>query len=98
PTATPCYSVAFENLKASVHGDDYLSYILTDTVDECISFCAGHTGCAFANTYYDNNAKNTKLTCAIYAGCHTTADAIKTGGQSKPDRSLSTISSSCGYC
>ncbi|KAJ7292497.1 hypothetical protein C8J57DRAFT_1160729 [Mycena rebaudengoi] len=33
PTAAPCYSTAFENLEASIHGDDYLSYILTDTVD-----------------------------------------------------------------
>ncbi|KAJ6549868.1 hypothetical protein B0H19DRAFT_951741, partial [Mycena capillaripes] len=32
PTAPPCYTVAFENLNASIHGDDYLSYILTDTV------------------------------------------------------------------
>ncbi|KAJ6570960.1 hypothetical protein DFH09DRAFT_1312976 [Mycena vulgaris] len=81
PTATPCYTTAFEDLDGSVHGDDYLSYILTDTVDECISFCACRPGCAFANPYYDNNGKNTTmLTCAIYAGCHTAADATNTGG------------------
>ncbi|KAJ6586330.1 hypothetical protein DFH09DRAFT_1359695 [Mycena vulgaris] len=99
PTAAPCYSVAFENLKASVHGDDYLSYILTDTVDECISFCACRPGCAFANPYYDNNAKNsTMLTCAFYAGCHTAADATNTGGQTQPDGSVSSVASSSGYC
>ncbi|KAJ7245925.1 hypothetical protein B0H12DRAFT_1187478 [Mycena haematopus] len=32
PTAAPCYTTAFENLNASIHADDYLSYILTDTV------------------------------------------------------------------
>jgi hypothetical protein len=32
PTAAPCFTTAFENLDASIHGDDYLSYILTDTV------------------------------------------------------------------
>ncbi|KAJ7169291.1 hypothetical protein C8R43DRAFT_876412 [Mycena crocata] len=32
-TVAPCYSVAFENLDGSIHGDDYLTYILTDTVD-----------------------------------------------------------------
>ncbi|KAJ7676976.1 hypothetical protein DFH06DRAFT_1122260 [Mycena polygramma] len=32
PTAPPCYTTAFENLDASIHADDYLSYILTDTV------------------------------------------------------------------
>jgi len=101
PTAAPCYSTAFENLDASIHGDDYLSYILTDTVAECIDFCACRVGCQFANPYYDNNAspKNTTmLTCAFYAGCHTAADATNTGGQSEPDGSLSTISSSSGYC
>ncbi|KAJ6451959.1 hypothetical protein C8R45DRAFT_88007 [Mycena sanguinolenta] len=50
PTAPPCYTVAFENLDASIHGDDYLSYILTDTVQECIDFCACRPdGCGFAN-------------------------------------------------
>ncbi|KAJ6583207.1 hypothetical protein B0H10DRAFT_1890208 [Mycena sp. CBHHK59/15] len=99
PTAAPCYSVAFQNLNASIHGNDYLSYILTDTVAECIDFCACRVGCAFANPYYDNNAKNTTmLTCAFYAGCHAAADATNTGGQTEPDGSLSSISSSSGYC
>ncbi|KAJ7018704.1 hypothetical protein C8F04DRAFT_364793 [Mycena alexandri] len=100
PTAPPCYTVAFQNLNASIHGDDYLSYILTDTVEECIDFCSCRPGgCGFANPYYDNNAKNTTmLTCAYYAGCHTAADATNFGGQSEPDGSVSTVSNSSGYC
>ncbi|KAJ7063739.1 hypothetical protein C8F01DRAFT_1251263 [Mycena amicta] len=100
PTAAPCFTTAFTNLNASIHGDDYLSYILTDTVQECIDFCACRPdGCGFANPYYDNNAKDTTmLTCAYYAGCHTAADATNFGGQSEPDGSLSTVSNSSGYC
>ncbi|KAJ7200650.1 hypothetical protein B0H12DRAFT_1036720 [Mycena haematopus] len=33
PTATPCFSVAFQNLNASIHGDDFLTFVLTDTVE-----------------------------------------------------------------
>ncbi|KAJ7164273.1 hypothetical protein C8R46DRAFT_1099164 [Mycena filopes] len=100
PTAAPCFTTAFENLNASIHADDYLSYILTDTVQECIDFCACRPGgCGFANPYYDNNAKNTTmLTCAYYAGCHSAADATNTGGQSEPNGGLSAISNSSGYC
>ncbi|KAJ7136641.1 fruit-body specific protein A, partial [Mycena epipterygia] len=100
PTAAPCYSTAFENLDASIHGDDYLSYILTDTVAECIDFCACRVGCQFANrkSHKYSYANTTMLTCAFYAGCHTAADATNTGGQSEPDGSLSSISSSSGYC
>ncbi|KAJ7875353.1 hypothetical protein B0H14DRAFT_2716259 [Mycena olivaceomarginata] len=99
PTAPPCYTVAFENLDASIHGDDYLSYILTDTVQECIDFCACRPdGCGFANPYFDNTKNTTMLTCAYYAGCHSAADATNTGGQTQPDGTLSTVSSSGGYC
>jgi len=100
PTAVTCYTTAFENLDASIQADDYLSYILTDTAEECIDFCSCHpSGCTFANSYYDNNAKNTTmLTCAYYASCHTAADATNFGGQREPDGSLSTISNSSGYC
>ncbi|KAJ7164236.1 hypothetical protein C8R46DRAFT_1099037 [Mycena filopes] len=100
PTAPPCFTTAFENLNASIHADDYLSYILTDTVQECIDFCACRpAGCGFANPYYDNNAKNTTmLTCAYYVGCHSAADATNTGGQSEPNGGLSAITNSSGYC
>ncbi|KAJ6472690.1 hypothetical protein C8R47DRAFT_987754 [Mycena vitilis] len=33
PTAAVCFTLAFQGLNGSIHGDDYLSYILTDTVD-----------------------------------------------------------------
>ncbi|KAJ7216370.1 hypothetical protein GGX14DRAFT_441326 [Mycena pura] len=40
----------------------------------------------------------TMLTCSIYGGCHTAADAINTGGQTLPDGSLSAITNSSGFC
>ncbi|KAJ7491372.1 hypothetical protein B0H11DRAFT_1007892 [Mycena galericulata] len=44
------FTVEFQNLNASIVGDDYLSYILTDTVQECIDFCfLRSSGCAFVN-------------------------------------------------
>ncbi|KAJ7247134.1 hypothetical protein B0H12DRAFT_1186923 [Mycena haematopus] len=50
PTAAPCFSVAFQNLNASIHGDDFLTFILTDTVEECIITCACDASvCGFAN-------------------------------------------------
>ncbi|KAJ6616254.1 hypothetical protein B0H10DRAFT_1799811, partial [Mycena sp. CBHHK59/15] len=33
PTPMPCYSIEFQDLNASIHGDDYLTYILVDTVE-----------------------------------------------------------------
>ncbi|KAJ7466567.1 hypothetical protein B0H11DRAFT_2307114 [Mycena galericulata] len=99
-TAAPCYTVAFQNIDASVEASDYLSYVLTSTVQECLDACAcDNSGCTFANPYYDNNAKDTTLlTCSFYATCHTAADAVNFGGQSEPDGGLSTISNSSGYC
>ncbi|KAJ7192532.1 hypothetical protein GGX14DRAFT_528385 [Mycena pura] len=93
PPTAPCYTVAFQNLNASINGNDYISFILTDTVEECIDFCSGlHGGCGFANQ------NTTMLTCAYYAGCHTAADATNFGGQSEPDGSLGTVSNSSAYC
>ncbi|KAJ7491373.1 hypothetical protein B0H11DRAFT_1007915 [Mycena galericulata] len=99
-TAAPCYTVAFQNINASVQASDYLSYVLTETVQECLDACAcDNSGCTFANPYYDNNAKNTTLlTCSFFAGCHTASAADNFGGQSEPDGGLSTISNSSGYC
>jgi hypothetical protein len=33
PTAAACATVAFENLNASIHGDDFLTFTLTETVE-----------------------------------------------------------------
>ncbi|KAJ7487873.1 hypothetical protein FB451DRAFT_1126276 [Mycena latifolia] len=101
PTAGPCSSVAFEDLDASIQADDYLTYILTDTVAECVNICACQADCAFVNSYFDNNAvtkNSTMLTCAMYGGCHTAAEATNFGGQTGPDGSLGNITSSSGHC
>ncbi|KAF7340545.1 Antifreeze protein [Mycena sanguinolenta] len=99
PTATPCFSVAFQGLNASIQASDFLTFTLTDTPEECIDFCACVPGgCAFANSYFDNDKNTTMLTCAIYASCHTAADATNTGGQSLPNGGLSTVVNSTGFC
>ncbi|KAJ6459820.1 hypothetical protein DFH09DRAFT_1012472 [Mycena vulgaris] len=97
--SAPCYTVAFENLDASIVADDYLGFTLTDTVEECICSCSGE--CTFVNAYHDNNAigkNSTMLTCAHYAACHIAAEATNSGGQTGSDGSLETVSSSDGYC
>ncbi|KAJ7027799.1 hypothetical protein C8F04DRAFT_1008079 [Mycena alexandri] len=94
-----CYTVAFENLDDSIVADDYLGFILTDTVEECICSCSGE--CTFVNAYHDNDAiekNSTMLTCAYYAACHTAAEATNPGGQTGPDGGLGTVASSGGYC
>ncbi|KAJ6452473.1 hypothetical protein C8R45DRAFT_1040723 [Mycena sanguinolenta] len=50
PTTTPVFTVAFQNLNASIQASDFLTFTLTDTPEECIDFCACVPGgCAFAN-------------------------------------------------
>ncbi|KAJ7589989.1 hypothetical protein C8J56DRAFT_936614 [Mycena floridula] len=101
PSGSFCSTTTFQDLDASVQGDDYLTFTFVDTIDECIGFCACLPGCGFANTYYEVSGTNTsslQLTCAIYQGCHSAVDATNTGGQSQPDGSLSSIASSDGYC
>ncbi|KAJ7437986.1 hypothetical protein B0H11DRAFT_1935512 [Mycena galericulata] len=80
------YTVEFQNLNASIIGDDYLGYILTDTDQECIDFC------------FTIPSNTTMLTCAYYSGGHTAADATNFGGQTDPDGNIGTISNSSGYC
>jgi len=99
PTAAPCFTVEFQNLNASIQGDDFLTFTLADTDQECIDLCACLPGgCAFVNPHLDSTRNTTMLTCAFYAGCHTAADATNFGGQTQPDGSLSTVSSSSGFC
>ncbi|KAJ7248789.1 hypothetical protein C8J57DRAFT_716090 [Mycena rebaudengoi] len=99
PTVAPCVTVEFAGLTASVEGHDFLTFTLTDTVQECIDLCLCLPGgCAFVNPHLDSTKNTTKLTCAFYAQCHTTEDATNFGGQTQPDGSLSTVSSSSGIC
>ncbi|KAF7374022.1 Fruit-body specific protein a [Mycena sanguinolenta] len=100
PSAAACATVAFQNLNASIQGDDFLTFTLTETVEECLDFCACLPGgqCGFANPNFDNAKNTTMLTCAVYAGCHTAADATNTGGQSLPGGGVSTVTNSSGFC
>ncbi|KAJ7291460.1 hypothetical protein C8J57DRAFT_1458304 [Mycena rebaudengoi] len=105
PTAAPCYSTAFENLEASIHGDDYLTYILTDTVDAfALAGLAARSQTPIttitprSRRIFLHMLNTTMLTCAIYAGCHTAADATNTGGQTEPDGGVSAVTNSSGYC
>ncbi|KAJ7240675.1 hypothetical protein C8J57DRAFT_1726941 [Mycena rebaudengoi] len=79
---------------------DFLTFTLTETVEECLDFCACLPGgqCGFANPNFDNAKNTTMLTCAVYAGCHTVADATNTGGQSLPGGGVSTVTKSSGFC
>ncbi|KAJ7136638.1 hypothetical protein C8R44DRAFT_360612 [Mycena epipterygia] len=101
PTAVPCSTVTFSNLNASIQADDYLTYTLTDNLDDCINFCACQASCGFVNFYFDNDAitkNSTMLTCALYAECHTAAEATNPGEQTGPDGNLGTITASSGHC
>ena len=52
------------------------------------------------SAYNDVNGKDgsTQLTCSLYAGCHTVAEATNVGGQTQPDGSINFIRNSDGYC
>ncbi|KAG5634540.1 hypothetical protein H0H81_001570 [Sphagnurus paluster] len=102
PTPTPSdgYTQTFAGLNGATQADGYLTYGLVDTVAQCKAMCDSVAGCKFVNTYHDVNGKggSTQLTCSLYSGCHTAADAINKGGQSQPDGSINYITDSDGYC
>ncbi|KAF9022925.1 fruit-body specific protein A, partial [Hymenopellis radicata] len=94
------WTPTFTNGTCAVQADDYLTYGLVDTVDDCETMCTGVDGCVFFNTYHDNNAKDgsTQLTCALFSKCHDQKDADNCGGQTEPDGSINFITESAGYC
>ncbi|KAJ7303446.1 hypothetical protein DFH08DRAFT_825904 [Mycena albidolilacea] len=97
PTAAACATVAFENLNASIHGDDFLTFTLTETVEANFD----NAKCFLSKERTINPAQTqntTMLTCAVYAGCHTVADATNTGGQPLPGGGVSTVTKSSGFC
>ncbi|KAG5638410.1 hypothetical protein H0H81_000187 [Sphagnurus paluster] len=102
PTPPPSdgYTQTFAGLDGATQADGYLTYGLVDTVDQCKAMCNSVSGCKFVNVYHDVNGKggSTQLTCSLYSGCHTAADAINKGGQSQPDGSINYIKDSDGYC
>ncbi|KAJ2924605.1 hypothetical protein H1R20_g12493, partial [Candolleomyces eurysporus] len=100
PPAPPGYTATFTNATGATQADDYLTFGLVDTIEDCTAMCNTVEGCNFVNTYNDVNGKDgsTQLTCSLYSRCHTIADATNTGGQTQPDGSINFIRNSDGYC
>jgi len=100
PTPTDGYTQTFSNITAAVQADDYMTFGLVDTIDQCKAMCNGVTGCKFVNTYDDVNGKDgsKQLTCSLFSLCHTAADADNRGGQTQPDGTVDSIANSDGWC
>ncbi|KIK68540.1 hypothetical protein GYMLUDRAFT_154451, partial [Collybiopsis luxurians FD-317 M1] len=90
----------FSNLTGATQASDYLTFGLVDTIEDCQTMCLGVQGCAFINTYHDNNGKNGSplLTCSLFSQCHDASDADNFGGQTQPDGSVDFITDSDGFC
>ncbi|THV04986.1 hypothetical protein K435DRAFT_150244 [Dendrothele bispora CBS 962.96] len=89
----------FYGLDGAIEGDDYLTYGLVDTVDDCKLMCTYVDRCSFINTYHDVYGKNGSplLTCALFSGVHGSEDAINKGGQTQPGGSINFITDGAGY-
>ncbi|KAK7032612.1 hypothetical protein VNI00_012875 [Paramarasmius palmivorus] len=100
PPPNDGWTVTFENYDGATQADDYLTFGLVDTVDDCKAMCLGVDGCNFFNTYHDVNGKDGSplLTCSLFAKCHDDSDATNKGGQTQPDGSVNYIADSAGYC
>ncbi|KAJ7579067.1 hypothetical protein C8J56DRAFT_964760 [Mycena floridula] len=94
------YHQVFYGLTAAVQADDYITFGLVQTVDDCKAMCSSVSGCTFFNTYHDVNGKDGSplLTCSLFSYCHTAADADNAGGQSQPDGTMDYITDSEGWC
>ncbi|KAJ7588183.1 hypothetical protein C8J56DRAFT_1004475 [Mycena floridula] len=93
------WTQVFYGLEAAIQADDYITYGLTETVDDCKAMCLSVSGCTFINTYHDVNGKDGSplLTCSLFSYSHSAADAINMGGQSQPDGSMDYITDSEGW-
>ncbi|KAL0061219.1 hypothetical protein AAF712_011978 [Marasmius tenuissimus] len=94
------YHKVFSGLDGAIQADDYLTFGLVDTIEDCKAMCEQVNGCNFINTYYDVHGKGGShlLTCALFEGCHSRAEATNKGGQRQPDGSLNFIKESAGFC
>ncbi|KAK7444342.1 hypothetical protein VKT23_015354 [Stygiomarasmius scandens] len=90
---------AFGGLDGAIEADDYLTYGLVDTVDDCKLMCTYVDGCTFINTYHDVYGKDGSplLTCALFSSIHGPDEATNKGGQTQPDGSVNFITDSAGY-
>ncbi|XP_006462991.1 hypothetical protein AGABI2DRAFT_194032 [Agaricus bisporus var. bisporus H97] len=100
PTSSGEYYQTFYDITAAVQADDYMTYGLVDTVEDCLTMCDSVKGCGFVNTYHDVNGKDgsLQLSCALFTLCHGAEDADNIGGQSQPDGSINFIEDSNGWC
>jgi len=94
------YTQTFTGLTGATQANDYLTYGLVDTVDDCKAMCTSVKGCKFVNTYHDVNGKDgsTQLTCSLFSLCHTSSDADNRGGQTQPSGKIDYITDSAGWC
>ncbi|KAJ9473831.1 hypothetical protein PHBOTO_003900 [Pseudozyma hubeiensis] len=95
---------------ATIDSENYITYILTDSLDKCLKACDETSGCVFVNLYQDNaenpsdvdelppsaqpKYKKGNLTCALYKACSGTDKATNYGGQQDP----TFITDSSAYC
>ncbi|KDR70775.1 hypothetical protein GALMADRAFT_46054, partial [Galerina marginata CBS 339.88] len=100
PAPSDGYIETFDNITAAVQADDFMTFGLVETVDDCKAMCDSVPGCTFVNSFHDVNGKggSTDLTCSLFKFCHTSADADNAGGQSQPDGSIDFIINSDGWC
>ncbi|THU82571.1 fruit-body specific gene A, partial [Dendrothele bispora CBS 962.96] len=100
PPPSDGFTPTFLNLTGATQANDFLTFGLVDTVDDCKTMCLNVEGCAFINTYHDVNGKGGSplLTCSLFGSCHGPDTATNVGGQSQPDGSLDFITNSDGYC
>ncbi|KAF9255100.1 hypothetical protein L218DRAFT_884858 [Marasmius fiardii PR-910] len=94
------YKEVFDGCDGAVQADDYITFGLVDSVDDCKAMCRDSDECNFINTYHDVKGKDGSplLTCSLFSKCHTKGDAINKGGQTQPDGSINRIADSAGYC
>ncbi|KAK1224272.1 hypothetical protein PQX77_012829 [Marasmius sp. AFHP31] len=94
------YHKVFDGLDGAIQADDYLTFGLVDTIEDCKAMCEQVNGCNFINTYYDVHGKGGShlLTCALFERCHSGAEATNKGGQGQPDGSINFIKESAGFC
>ena len=74
---------------ATIDNENYLTYGLVDSVQDCIAICNSINNCNFINVYQEleSDVKDSyspgKLTCAAFKACSGTEKATNYGGQSE---------------
>ncbi|KAJ7621255.1 hypothetical protein FB45DRAFT_1032514 [Roridomyces roridus] len=99
------YNWVFTNLTCAAQNPSYETFGIAETFEDCAIMCNSVSGCACANSYHDNNAGagkdfTTELTCSLFDGHITAADAINCGKQQQqsPPVGVTVITESYAYC